>query len=243
MIVEDEFINLELLRGYLEEMGYEIAGDAMNPEEAIEVLERFDTDLVILDVNLKSQKDGIWIAEEIRAHYHIPFIFLTAYSDRQTVERAATVNPYAYLVKPFTKADVFTAIEIALKNYAKEHHKVSIPKDFLEEGTELAIGSTLFVKDNNSYKKILIADIKYIQAYKNYMEVVLKTGRVVLRSSLQKCLGILPHTHFAQTHRSFIVNMDCIDSIEHDFIHIGDKKIPLSRSYRDELFGKMKFLG
>lgn len=63
LIVEDEFINLEVLRGYLEEMGYEISGDAMNPGEAIEVLERFDTDLAILDVNLKSQKDGIWIAE------------------------------------------------------------------------------------------------------------------------------------------------------------------------------------
>lgn len=130
---------------------------------------------------------------------------------------------------------------IALKNYAKERQKINIPQDFLEEGEELTIGSSLFVKDKHNYKKILISDIQCIQAYKNYLEVTMKSGRIILRTSLQRCLSILPHTHFIQTHRSFLVNMDCIDTIEHDFVHIGENKIPISKSYRDELFGRMNF--
>lgn len=124
-------------------MGYEISGDAMNPREAIDVLERLDTDLAILDINLKSEQDGIWIAKEIRPNYHIPFIFLTAYSDKQTIQRAAEVNPYGYLVKPFSKADILASIEIALKNYEKEQ-KTELAIEVINDGKELTIEDYIF---------------------------------------------------------------------------------------------------
>lgn len=242
LIVEDEFINLDLIQSYLRNAGYEISGDAMNAEEAVEVLEHFDTDLAILDINIQGDKDGIWIAEQIRAHYHIPFIFLTAYSDSATVKRAAEVNPYSYLVKPFTQADIFTAIEIALKNYEKEHEKMDLPEEFLLGEGELSIQDTIFVKENTAYKKILIRDIQYVQSFKNYIDVFMKTERIVLRSSLQGFLSSLPQVHFVQVHRSFIVNISYIDLVESDFILIGERKIPLSKSNRDDLFKKIRFI-
>lgn len=66
LIVEDEFITMDMLRDYLENSGDEVSGDAMRADEAIDILERFDTDIVMLDINLKGDKDGIWLAEQIR---------------------------------------------------------------------------------------------------------------------------------------------------------------------------------
>lgn len=240
LIVEDEFINLDLLRDYLEDAGYEVSGDAMKADEAIEILERFDTDIAILDINIKGEKDGIWIAEQIRQKYHIPFIFLTAYSDPKTVARAANVNPYGYLVKPFIQADIFTSIEIALKNYAKEKGAYDLPKETTEETTELAIGDFLFVKDDYTFKKILIADIHFIQAYKNYIEISFANSRIILRSTLQKFSEVLPKKHFVQTHRSFIINLNFINNINVDMIVVGDKEVPLSKTYKEDFIKKIR---
>lgn len=241
LIVEDEFITMDTLRDYLEESGYEVSGDAMRAEEAIDILERFDTDIVMLDINLKGEKDGIWIAEQIRQNYQIPFIFLSAYSDATTIERAASTNPYGYLVKPFSKADIFTAIEIALKNYAKEVRPLDIPEPNWADGSELLINQFIFVKDNLTFKKIVISEISYIQAYKNYIELHLQGQRVVIRSTLQKFTSILPQKYFLQVHRSFVVNIRFVDEISPNQINIGDQSIPLSKSYKDEFIKKFNF--
>jgi CheY-like chemotaxis protein len=103
LIVEDEFITLDLLKDYVIELGYHVSGDAINAEEAISVLEKNETDLVLLDINLTKEKDGIWIAEQINTKYKIPFIFISAYSDAETIKKAAFWHPSAYLVKPVKK--------------------------------------------------------------------------------------------------------------------------------------------
>ena len=77
LIVEDEFVTLDLLRDYLEESGYEVSGDAMSAEEAITILEQGQTDFALLDINIKGYRDGIWLAEQINKKYQIPFIFIT----------------------------------------------------------------------------------------------------------------------------------------------------------------------
>ncbi len=241
LIVEDEFINMDLLRDYLTQSGYEIAGDAMSADEAINVLEQFKTDLVILDINLKGEKDGIWVAEQIREHYQIPFIFLSAYSDSTTIKRASLTNPYGYLVKPFTKANVYSAVEIALKNFEKEKKPFDLPIEYWDNETELSIHQSIFVKDNNLFKKIELANIKYIQAYKNYLELQLEKQKIIIRSPLSKFGKILPPTYFQQIHRSFIVNLKHIDTLSNGTIGIGLNTLPVSKSYKNELLKKLNF--
>lgn len=241
LVLEDEYINLALLKDYLEMAGYELSGCVMKADDALEVLERFDTDIAILDINVKGEKDGIWVAEQIRTHYHIPFIFLTAYSDPTTVKRAASVNPYGYLVKPFSQADIYTSIEIALTNYEKEDKELVLPKEIISEHKELTFEDYIFIKDDFMYKKVVLAQIHYIQSFKNYIEISQQNSRILLRSPLQKIMEILPHQYFVQTHRSFIVNINFVESINSEQIVIGDKKIPLSKTYRDEFIKKIPF--
>lgn len=241
LVVEDEFITMDTLKDYLEELGYEISGDAMHAHEAIDVLERFDTDIVMLDINLKGEKDGIWIAEQIRQNYQIPFIFLSAYSDAPTIERAANTHPYGYLVKPFSQGDIFSAVEIALKNYSKELRPLELPEQNWADGGELLINHFIFVKDNLTFKKIVIADIRFIQAFKNYIELNLQDQRIVIRSTLQRFSQILPQKTFIQIHRSFIVNVLFVDEINPATITIGTHSLPLSKSHRDEFVNKFNF--
>ncbi len=241
LVVEDEFITLDMLRDYLENSGYDVSGDAMSADEAIDVLERFDTDLVLLDINIKGDRDGIWIAEQIRQHYQIPFIFLSAYSDAPTIERAANTYPYGYLVKPFTQADVFTAIEVALKNFAREVRPLNLPEQNWADGAELLINQFIFIKDNQTFRKIVIADIHFVQAHKNYIELHFSNHRAVIRSTLQRFSKVLPQTHFVQTHRSFLVNMRFIDEINAQTLKVGEQTVPLSKANRDDFLKKINF--
>lgn len=241
LIVEDEFINMDLLQDYLVQSGYQIAGDAMSAQEAIDVLERSSTDLAILDINLKGEKDGIWVAEQIRQHYHIPFIFLSAYSDTPTIKRAAATNPYGYLVKPFTKANVYSAVEIALKNFEKEKKPLDLAIEDWANETELSINQSIFVKDNNTFKKIEIANIRYIQAFKNYLELHLEKEKIIIRSPLSKFFKVLPQIYFQQVHRSFVINLKHIDKLSNAAITIGISSVPVSKSFKNELLKKLNF--
>jgi DNA-binding LytR/AlgR family response regulator len=241
LIVEDEFVTLDLLRDYLEDIGYEVSGDAMSAEEALAVLEKGDTDLAMLDINIKGDKDGIWVAEQIRKKYKIPFIFLTAFSDAVSVEAASRTHPAGYLVKPFTKADIFTSIEIALKNYSDHTSVLKLPDTLQSVDTEVLINDAIFIKDNLVFKKIVIEDIMYVQAFKNYLELHMADSRQIIRSTLTDFQKILPKDHFIQTHRSFVINMKYMQKIGSDFVQIGSTDIPLSKGHKEDVLKRLKF--
>ncbi len=241
LIVEDEFITLDSLRDSLEEIGYDISGDAMKAEEALAILERKDTDIAILDIQLKGEKSGIWLAEQIRERYKIPFIFLSAFSDPATIREAAQTEPYGYLVKPFTPSDIFAAIEVALKNFSKTNEALQLPKSHTKVTDEVLVNDAIFVKDDLVFRKITISDIRYIQAFKNYLELHFIDNRHVIRSTLKDFFEILPSTHFMQTHRSYVVNIDKVEKVGSNFVMVGDASVPVSNNYREALLQRLKF--
>ena len=241
MIVEDEFITLDTLRDELEDIGYEISGDAMKADEALTILERGDTDIAILDIHLKGSKSGIWLAQQIQEHYHIPFIFLSAFSDQKTIAEAAETEPSSYLVKPFTQADLYTAIELALLKHSQHQEKLQLPETHTRVKKELLINDSIFVKDDLTYRKIPLREICYVEAFKNYLELQLGSGRHVMRSTMKDFLDVLPQDHFIQTHRSFVINLEKVTEIGGNFLVVNDTKIPVSRSQKDEVLARLNF--
>jgi response regulator NasT len=115
VIAEDEALIRLDLREMLEEEGYVVAGEAADGENAITLTQSLRPDLVILDVKMPVL-DGISAAERIAADHLAPVVILTAFSQRELVERARDAGAMAYLVKPFTKADLVPAIEIAVES-------------------------------------------------------------------------------------------------------------------------------
>jgi response regulator NasT len=116
LIAEDEALIRLDLKEMLEEAGYDVVGEAADGQQAIELTESHRPDLVILDVKMPGL-DGISAAEQIVGSATAPVIILTAFSQRELVERAAEAGAMAYLVKPFDKSDLVPAIEVAISRY------------------------------------------------------------------------------------------------------------------------------
>ena len=118
LIAEDEALIRLDLKEMLEEEGYDVAGEASNGEEAVKLAEELKPDLVILDVKMPVL-DGISAAERIVATRIAPVVMLTAFSQRELVERAVDAGAMAYLVKPFAKSDLLPTIEVAVSRHAQ----------------------------------------------------------------------------------------------------------------------------
>lgn len=122
LIVEDEPIIASDIEMTLKAHDYAIAGIAYSSTKAIDLLHRFSPDVVLLDIAIQGDKDGIEIAAIIKDKYKIPFIYITSYADKQTLERAKRTLPYGYIVKPFKDRDVISAIEMAVYRFAIDHN-------------------------------------------------------------------------------------------------------------------------
>ena len=121
MIVEDEIIVAKDIQRILKKLGYEAFDPFVQGKKALDAIEKLNPDLILLDINLKgSDMDGIQVAEQVCQNYQIPVIFLTAFSDKATLERAKLTEPYGYIIKPFEEDDIRTAIEIAYYKYTKD---------------------------------------------------------------------------------------------------------------------------
>ncbi|MEO7309352.1 MAG: response regulator transcription factor [Chitinophagaceae bacterium] len=120
LIVEDEPVIAENISMYLDNADFEVSGIAYDSSEANEQLQHNTPDAAILDVNLESEEDGIDIARRINQKYRLPFLFLTSYSDKETLDRAKTVKPSGYIVKPFNEKTLLASLQIAISNHAAD---------------------------------------------------------------------------------------------------------------------------
>lgn len=117
LIVEDESIIAEDISDSLISLGYRITGMVYSGEEAIEAAAKFRPDLVLMDVNLQGEIDGITAAAEIRSRFQIPVVYLTAYADENTLRRVSATKPFGYIVKPFEEKNLHTTIQLALHRH------------------------------------------------------------------------------------------------------------------------------
>ena len=132
LIVEDEPLIAEDIAATLRHADFAVSGIAYSKQEALDKISSQVPDLALLDINLSGGMEGIEIAEEINRKYILPFVFLTSYADKQTLEKAKQTEPAGYIVKPFSEASLYSTIEIALYNYAQKM-KAGYPEPQLEK--------------------------------------------------------------------------------------------------------------
>jgi len=236
LIVEDEYITAKTLSNFLETSGYTVVGCAMDTDEALSYLKNTPIDCVILDINLNDDKDGVWIANHIKENYHIPFIFLTAYTDKDTISRAVQTSPFGFLAKPFQKVELFSAIEIALH---KHNELTMLKNDSIsnEEGS----AETVFLKNVDRFDKVAISDICFIESQKNYLLIHTNTMMYKHRATLKEFIDMLPQTGFVKTHRAFLINKDKITSVDksNHIINVLHTNIPVSKAFRQEVYQRI----
>jgi len=120
LVVEDESIVAEDLRDSPINLGYEVPSVVSSGEKAIRTAMDISPDLVLMDIVLQGEMDGIEAAKQIRFNYDIPVVYLTSYSDEQILERAKITEPYGYIIKPFKERELNINIEIALYKHKME---------------------------------------------------------------------------------------------------------------------------
>lgn len=232
LIVEDELIIAEDMKAMLLQK-YTITGIAITYEEAVSCIQMRLPDIVLLDINLLGNKNGIDLANYLNQSVGIPFIFVTSMGDEHTLEKAKHTHPYAYLIKPFERRNLFSAIEIALSNaksarFTQEKKEDSIPVKQIFSGV-------FFVRKDTYYVKIRAEDIQYIKADGNYLDIVSKEDKFIVRSTLKAFAEQLDEKMFLQVHKSYIINLDKIIAIAYDHVVVHTEKIPLSATGRNDL--------
>ncbi|MBN2283015.1 MAG: response regulator [Deltaproteobacteria bacterium] len=140
VVVEDETIIARDIQSKLKRLGYDAPVIASTGEEAIQITEELLPDLVLMDIILKGNVDGIEAADEIRNRFDIPVVYLTAYADEKTLERAKVTEPFGYMLKPFEERELHSTIEMALYKHEAEH-KYRQGIDRLMQGLENTINA------------------------------------------------------------------------------------------------------
>jgi two-component system response regulator LytT len=221
LIVEDESIVAKDIQHSLKKIGYTVVATCSTGEEAIRTTEELKPDLVLMDIMLKGDMSGIEAAAQIREKYNIPVIYLTAYADESTLNKAKVSEPYGYIIKPFKEIDLHTSIEMAIYKHEKEAD-VKKERDFLYSIVENKESKDIiFVKSNSRLVKV-------------------KTSHSTMKDIEKK----LPAHDFIRVHRSFIVRVDKIVAIEQpNLILEEDKKvIPIGGSYKDDLSKRLNMM-
>lgn len=132
LIVEDEALIADEIQDWLSRLGYEIAAVADTAKKAVEAVKKHRPDLVLMDIRLKGPGDGIDAASVIREEFRLPVVYLTAHSDRATLNRAKETSPFGYLLKPFQERELLVAIEMAIHMHELEE-RVTARTNELEE--------------------------------------------------------------------------------------------------------------
>ena len=246
LVVEDESIVSKDIQHSLKKLGYSVVGAASTGEKAIELATSTLPDIILMDIMLKGDMNGIEAADEIRKTCSIPVIFLTAYADESTLSKAKITEPYGYILKPFKEIDLHTTIEMAIYKHGREQEVVK-ERDLLfslVENKDSKQKGYVFVKSNSKLVKLKSEDIYYIEALKDYVVIHTPDSRYTIHSTMKDIDAKMGNKEFVRVHRSFIVRLDKIATIEYPNLTLEDidKLIPIGGSYRDDLNNKIKLV-
>lgn len=136
LVIEDDFIIALDIKQILEKNGFSVISGINSFEQAIEIINEQKPNLVLLDVNLKQIKDGIDIGHFLLRFDKIPYIYITSYSDKITIERIKETRPYGYITKPFKDVDIITNINIVLNNFQHRNIDLSRKEDALANAVD-----------------------------------------------------------------------------------------------------------
>jgi len=229
LIVEDEMIIAANISLQLKNLGYQITGTIPRGEEVLPNIENDLPDIILMDINLKGDLDGVDLVHIIQKKYHIPIIYLTANADEVSFNRAKQTNPYAFISKPFKKIDLQHALELTVQRIKEEEEITTIDND------TFVLSDSIFIRSSDKMVKLIIKNVLYIEAERNYCKIHCKERELLIVSTLKELDEKLPAKDFMRIHRSFIVNLSHVDEIATSHVVIAKKAIPITAELKKQL--------
>ncbi|MBV6646218.1 MAG: response regulator [Cyclobacteriaceae bacterium] len=229
LIVEDNPITSQDLKEILTQSDMEVTGVARSTSEALSIFQANPPDVALVDIKLQGDSDGIEFVHLVHEEHQVPVVYLTANSDRETVERAFGTNPASFLTKPFDDQDVILAIELAFKTHFSRAVSFRTQRDALP---------FVFLKSGNRFEKVELSTILYVEADGSYCKVVAGDKMYTLTGNLTHFSDKIDNVVFLRVHRSYIVNIENVTGVDSNYVFVGDKPIPVGRSYKPDV-GKL----
>jgi len=239
LIVEDEMIIGANISLQLTSLGYEVSGIVPRGEEALVHIRQNKPDIVLLDIQLKGNLDGVQTAQLMQKDFDIPIIYLTANSDDANFNRAKATNPQAFISKPFKKLDLKHAIELVINRLQPA---TETKEPVANADTTFVLDDAIFVRHQEKMVKVNINDILFIEAERNYCRIFAKGKEYLLVMTLKEMDEKLPPQYFLRVHRSFIVNITQIEEIAATNLVISKKTIPVNAELPKQILQRVRKL-
>lgn len=232
LIIDDEPLALTLLEDYISRIPFlKFSSSFVNPLEALISLNKKQCDLIFLDIQMP-QLNGIQFMEILN---HRSMVIITTAYQEYAID-GFEHNVIDYLLKPFSFDRFFKAVEKA--------YNARNPNDTLNAYKNMFPSNTgyIFVKVENKMVRVELDDIIYIEGLKNYVSIYTKTQRIVTLQVMKQLEDILSPNRFVRVHKSFIVALDKINSIERQEIYLKDKIVPIGNTYSENFYRVLSFL-
>src|ERR1700743_2885970 len=229
LVVDDEPLALHILEDYISKMPFlTLVKSTTNPIEALTLVQEGGVDLVFLDVQMP-ELTGIQFLKI--ANGRVKVILTTAYS--QYALEGYELDVADYLLKPIAFDRFYTAVQKVRERLTPAAAVAPIKE---EPAQPDLLSDFIFVKTEHKIQKVYLNDILFIEGLKDYISIFTPSERIITLQNMKKMEDALPEKYFIRVHKSYIVSLNKIDSIERSRIWIGDKIIPVGDTYREDFF-------
>lgn len=237
LTIEDDLLIAADIKQKLEALGHEVMGNARNCDEAVNLALSQTPNIIIADILIEGEKDGIETINEIYQTFKCPVIYLTANSESTMVKRAMKTHPAAFLIKPFKISEFSINIDLAVQNFSQT-------VDFEEANPKIT--DAIFLPDQNTFVRVLKKDILYVKADGSYVDVVTEKKSFQLASNLKNFHKQFKAPQFIRVSRSYLVNGAFVCRINGNMIYLqsSQREIPIvfSKEKRQEILNRFEVL-
>ena len=225
----------------LTSLGYEVTGILPRGEQAIQQVKENKPDIILLDINLRGELDGIETALQIQQFAPIPIIYLTANADEATFNRAKPTKPYAFISKPFKQLDLQRAIELTISRMAENATGIN-NESTADDEQPFILSDRIFVRYKEKMIKIMLADILYMEADRNYSRIFTSSREYILSVSLKNIEEKMSMQLFMRIHRSYLINITHVEEVFENHVMIEKKSVPIGVGMREQLMQRIQTL-
>lgn len=238
LTIEDDLLIAADLQSKLTQLGYTVLGNARDGKSAIELAAELHPELIIADVMIEGEMDGIDAVSQIYEFLLCPVIYLTANSESSMVKRALATQPAAFLIKPFKISEFAINIDLAVKNFQSKYAHV---------GTLGKVKDSIFVPDKFLYHRVYKDDIFCVEADGSYVKVITSKKNYHLTTNLKTFIVQFEHPDFYRVSRKHLINITKVDRINGNMLYLKSDQIkeigiPISKPQRAEIFSKFEII-
>ncbi|MBC9797944.1 LytR/AlgR family response regulator transcription factor [Sinomicrobium weinanense] len=226
-IVEDMAVTRAAIASVLKQKEYTICGSAVTAEKAWVEIRELPVDLVLLDLNLKGNKNGLWLARRIRESANCAIVYLTAYGSDGILSQIHETEPDGYIMKPFNNPTLISTVKVALRNFNRQHALLK------KSDSEVQYA---FVRCKKGLVQINSNDVLYLKSEGNYVSIFNENN--TCHTTRDKLISVLEHLSFDnlfRVHRRYAVNAKKVAAIRKEAIEMKGMEIPVSGSFEADL--------